>query len=266
MKWLLLPVIALLFIVPSSAYVHGDGGTGIAQDVNQPEYEKQPVTSGFNDIPDTGSRTGQDIDTGDSVRENPVRELTLQQYITPGDRAVKALAGEVDGLKEAYNAAGKWVYISDEDLNRTDDRWFTPHEFLVDSPYYPANPLQGKVAGDCEEKANTLVSLLRAEGVQPEDVRVVLGEVTFSSVKMGHAWVEILHSGQWLALDPSWGPYWNAKSGKLVDRKAVSFDYYAEHTYPVVQVWVYYNDVYYLDARNNSGDFPDAWDSNPAAD
>jgi hypothetical protein len=259
MKWLLLPVTALLFIIPSSAYVQVDGGAVVATGVNQPDYDNRSVTSGLNNIADTGSRTGVDLDANTSSVDEPARELTLQQYITPDDEAVKSMAGYLNGIKDAYVAAGQWIYVSDEDLNRTADKWYTPHEFLVDSPCYPANPLPGKAVGDCEEKANTLVSLLRAEGVTPEEVRVVLGEVTFNDTKTGHAWVEVFDNGQWLALDPSWGPYWNAGSGKLVDRKAVPFDYYAGHKYPVIQVWVYYNDVYYLDARNDTGNFPDAW-------
>jgi transglutaminase-like putative cysteine protease len=259
MKWLLLPVVLLLFITPSPAYVQGESVAAVAPGVNQPDYEKQSVTSGFSDILDTGSRISVNLNIYDSSGEKPARELTLQEYVTPDDEAVKAMADDIDGIEDTYDVAGRWIYISDEDLNRLADKWYTPHEFLVDSPYYPANPIQGKAAGDCEEKANTLVSLLRAEGIAPEDVRVVLGEVTFNNIKTGHAWVEIFYNSRWLALDPSWGPYWNAGSGKLVDRKAVPFDYYAGHNYPVIQVWVYYNDVYYLDARNNTGSFPGSW-------
>jgi glycosyltransferase involved in cell wall biosynthesis len=45
----------------------------------------------------------------------------------------------------------------------------------------------------------------------------------------------------------------------LVRREAVPFEYYASHAYPVLQTWVYYNDIYYLDPRDGSGNAPDSW-------
>jgi hypothetical protein len=155
--------------------------------------------------------------------------------------------------------AVQWTYVSDQKLNRVADKWLTPHEFLTGTPDDSNNPLQGKIVSDCEEKANTLVSLMRAEGVRPEEVRVALGEVTFNDIKTGHAWVELLTHGLWLSLDPCWGPYWDDKAGKLVRREGVPFDYYSSHTYPVIQVWIYYNDIYYLDPRDSSGDASASW-------
>jgi hypothetical protein len=196
---------------------------------------------------------------GDSIENNHNEEFSLRQYITPEDPAILALADYVSGSKDAYKMAVQWIYVTDEKLYQAPDIWLTPHEFLTDTPHYLSNPLQGEAVSDCEEKANTLASLIRAEGVRPEEVRVVLGEVIFSEIKTGHAWVELLINGNWLALDPCWGPYWDDKAGNLVSRQGVSFDYYASHTYPVLQVWTYYNDIYYLDPRDGSGNAPASW-------
>ena len=104
-----------------------------------------------------------------------------------------------------------------------------------------------------------MVSLVRAEGIRPEEVRVALGEVKFDDGVTGHAWVELLIDGHWLVLEPSYGPYWDEKDGKLVRRRGLPFSYYASHTYPVVQVWAYYNDVYYFSPVDNWGNTPVSW-------
>lgn len=155
--------------------------------------------------------------------------------------------------------AAQWIYVSDEELNHAADKWLTPNEFLANTPNYPSNPLQGKAVSDCEEKANALVSLIRAKGVRPEEIRVVLGEVAFNNVKTGHAWVELLIDGQWLSLEPNLGPYWDGKAGKLIHRRSIPFDYYKNHTYPILQVWAYYNDIYYLNPEAGSGNAPASW-------
>lgn len=185
-------------------------------------------------------------ETKEHAEYNPNGESTFRLYVTPEDELIKSLASRISGPGDAYQIAVQWIYISDSKLNQVADKWLTPHEFLANTPNYPGNPLQGKVVSDCEEKANTLVSLIRAEGVRPEEVRVALGKVKFDYFETGHAWVELLMNGQWLILDPSWGPYRDDRAEKLVYRESVSFDYYIRHTYPVLQVWTYYNDVYYF--------------------
>jgi len=180
-------------------------------------------------------------------------------FVTPEDQTIKALAARTRGYAEAYQMALQWIYVSDERLNHSIDKWLTPREFLTNVPHYPSNPLSGQAVSDCEEKANTLVSIIRAQGVPPEEVRVVLGEVAFGDSEMGHAWVELSSGGQWTVLDPCLGPYWDDMVEKLFFRQGVPFKYYRSHVYPVLQVWTYYNDVYYLDVRSVSGDAPPSW-------
>lgn len=189
------------------------------------------------------------------------QEFPYRAYITPEDRAIQALAAQINGVEEAYELAVQWTYISEQELNNIADKWLTPHEFLTNTPHYSSNPLQGEEVSDCEEQANTLASLLRAKGISPEEVRVALGEVIFNDIKIGHAWVELLIEGDWLALDPSLGPYWDDKARKLVHRQGISFDHYASHPYPVHQSWAYYSDVHFLDPREGQMDVPASWRS-----
>ncbi len=193
------------------------------------------------------------------VAGNTGRKLPYQQYVTPEDAVVKGLAGRMSNAEEAYMEAVKWIYVSEQTLNSTFERWLMPYEFLVKTPHYPGNPMYGDVVSDCEEQANTLVSLLRAGGIPAEEVRVVLGKYTATGREKGHAWVELLIDGQWLALDPSSGPYWDDETEKLIGRSGVPFDYYASHPFPVLQIEIYYNDVYYYKPGELSGTLPASW-------
>ena len=130
---------------------------------------------------------------------------------------------------------------------------------MANTPHYPGNPLKGEVVSDCEEQAHALVSLIRAKGIQPEDIRAALGKIELGNTETGHAWVELLTNGHWMVLDPNWGPYWDDEAEELVCRQGVPFDYYASHTYPILQVWAYYNDTYYLDPIDSSGHAPASW-------
>ena len=170
------------------------------------------------------------------VGSNAVEEFPFRLYVTPEDKTVEALAAQLNGAKDAYKVAVQWTYVSEQKLNHIADKWLTPKEFFANTPHYPSNPLKGKEVSDCEEQAHALVSLIRAEGIPPEEVRVALGEIKLGDVETGHAWVELLSNGRWVALDPSCGPYWDDKAGKLVRRRGVPFDYYASHSYPVLQI------------------------------
>jgi hypothetical protein len=261
MKWLFSVFGVIILTLWLAAYVRSYGEDTGGQDAEQIAGVGHSITSGLTSAPESSRGYSPPVpQTRDSVESNLDRQFSLQQYITPEDQAVKALAAQISDTRDAYRTAVQWIYVSDQKLNQAADKWLTPHEFLTNTPHYSSNPLQGEIVSDCEEKANTLVSLIRAEGVRPEEVRAVLGEVKFNNVKTGHAWVELLTGGRWLALDPNWGPYWDDKAGKLVRREGVPFDYYANHSYPVLQVWTYYNDTYYLDLKDGSGNAPTSWE------
>lgn len=187
---------------------------------------------------------------------NATHELPYQDYVTPFDSAVRNLSDGVNGNVEAYWAAVGWVWVSDSTLNDVQEKWLMPRIFLVDTPNYPTNPAKPREASDCEEQANTLVSLLRAEGVEAENVRVVLGLVNFEGSEGGHAWVEVYEDGVWLALEATSGAYYNDDSHRLVERRGMRYNYYKTHSYPSVEIWFYYNDVYYIDYIHNKTNNP----------
>ena len=255
------PLLAIPFLITCSGVcAHNSNNDIINQDADQEVRVGPSITSGITSVQEPAISYNSGIPKVQGyVESNPDKEFPFQLYITPEDEAIKALAVQINGTEDAYKVAVNWTYVSEQKLNQVADRWLTPHEFLVNTPHYLGNPLKGKEVSDCEEQANTLVSLSRAEGIGPEEIRVVLGEVIFNKIETGHAWVELLIDGQWVALDPSWGPYWDDKAEKLVNRRGLPFDYYNSHTYPVIQVWAYYGDIYYLDPRDSSGNAPALW-------
>lgn len=171
-----------------------------------------------------------------------------QRFVMPEEDVVK---GAIKGLttEEIYNKVRSFVWMSDYVLNKEPEKWLTPKEFLEETPNMKYNPLQGEIASDCSEQANTLVSMLRASGIKPEDVRVVLGEVDFGMGAGGHAWVEIKEDDKWMVLDATSGNYYDDAAEEEIKREGVPFDYWKYHEYPVVNVWMYYNDNYFTDNK-----------------
>lgn len=254
-------ILAILFLgLWPISYAQSCNGTIAGQDTAQIALVKSSVASDLANGEEPFRRySAPTIKIRDYVESNAGEEFPFRLYVTPEDQAIKALAAEISGVKDAYELAVQWISISDQKLNYVPDKWLTPHEFLVNTPHYLSNPVKGKEVSDCEEQAYTLVSLIRAEGIPSEEVRVALGKVKFNDVETGHAWVELLTNGRWMALDPGYGPYWDDRVEKLVRRRGVPFDYYTGHTYPAVQVWAYFNDIYYLDPGDSSGNAPVSW-------
>lgn len=189
----------------------------------------------------------------------PGKQSRYQAFVTPDDAAVMAVADEIDGAAHCYARAVRWTWVSDPTLNGVKEKWLMPREFLEGTPTYGRNPVAPKVASDCEEQANTLASVLRADGTPAGEVRVVLGRVNFGGEIGGHAWVEVLQDNTWLPLETTSSPFWDDDKGKWFPRNGYPFEYFSRHEYPVEEVWAYYNDVYYLDPRAGSGNAPDSW-------
>jgi len=184
----------------------------------------------------------------------PGQTSAYQQFVTPDEEEIQDLSNgkTVQGV---YEMAVGWTWVSDSVLfNGKREKWLLPVEFLTNTPGYSTNPSSGNVVSDCSEQANTLVSLLRASGVAAEDVRVVLGKVDFDGSIGGHAWVEIKENGRWMVIDATCGPYYDEESDELVSRGGVNYGYWKYHTYPEVEVWCYYNDVYFTDEKAEVAD------------
>lgn len=180
-----------------------------------------------------------------------------QLYVTPDADAVQDLADQLDGIEEIYSESLSWVWISEELLNGVPELWLLPEEFLTNTPTYPTNPTN-RIASDCEDQANALVSVLIADGYDPENVRVVLGLVNMDGQVGGHAWVEVYENG-WFAVDATMGDYYDETTNQLVETGEVPYKYFKFHTYPVIDVWFYYNNEYFLDVTTNRGNAPPSW-------
>jgi len=182
-----------------------------------------------------------------------------QKFVTPDDPIVVNIASSLNSVQEVYSLAVTWTWVSDEVLHGQSEKWIMPHEFLSNTPSYPTNPVNGFVASDCEEQAYSLVSLLRSFGVPATDVRVVVGEIMVEGETGGHAWAEVREGGQWLQLEATSGPYWDEETDQLVQRRGGGFRYYINHEYPVVEVWGYFNDMYYYNPEDDKGNAPQDW-------
>jgi hypothetical protein len=181
-----------------------------------------------------------------------------QLYVTPDNQAVLDLTDQLTGIQEIYEEAFSWIWISEEQLNGVEELWLYPEEFLTNTPSYPTNPT-GLIASDCEDQANALVSLLIADGYDPTTVRVTLGLVDFDGQIGGHAWVEVYENGNWFAVDPTMGPYYDETTNSLIQAEEVPYTYFKYHTYPAEEVWFYYNNEYFLDLTTMGGNAPPSW-------
>lgn len=191
-------------------------------------------------------------------KENFTQLSPYQAYVTPNDSAVQALASGKNS-QQAYSTAVQWVWVSDQTLHGTSEEWLMPGDFLENTPTYPTNPVPGHVASDCESQAYTLVSLLRAIGVSAQNVRVVVGKVNFSGEIGGHAWVEIYEGGGWFALEATSGPYWDDDEGQLHESNGYPYTYFKTHSFPSLEIWGYFNDIYYYNPSTGQGNAPASW-------
>ncbi len=140
-------------------------------------------------------------------RENPEHEWPggiispYQLYVTPENEYIIEYAEQFSTIEEFYDESLEWVWISDTDLNGEDEMWLSPEEFLSETADYSTNPT-GLIASDCEEQANTLVSLLLASGLYENDeVRVVLGKVDFDGTIARHLFFKLYEVDWWLYVE-----------------------------------------------------------------
>jgi hypothetical protein len=191
-----------------------------------------------------------------------------QLYVTPDAEAVNSYLKEnsLDDKYEIYEVSLSWVWVSDKTLNNAEEKWLTPSEFLEETSAYSSNPVYGEPASDCEEQANTLASLLIASGeYNKSTVRVAVGKVDFEEVSGGHTWVEVCEDGEWFPLDPTEGTYYDDDNSELIpaDLSEIDYDKYSDSKYPVVEIWYYYNDEYFIDLDTRLGNAPVSWNNIP---
>ena len=110
-------------------------------------------------------------------------------YVTPNNPSVQAQLLEIgNDLNTIYSWVGENIhYEYDSDVYGADDYWQFPHETLA------------LKTGDCEDQAFLLASLIRATGVEAEEIFVALGTVN----NQGHAWVIMRTQLGWRILEPT---------------------------------------------------------------
>jgi len=220
---------------------------------------KLAQTRGVQDIEQIEEEVEQEVEVliqEEVIKEDKNKLAYYQYFVTPNDPAIQqaALGKSPEAL---YNYVASTAWVSDKTLFGVLEKWVLPKDFLA-SLELPNNP-SGIIASDCSEKANTLVSLMRASGVPSTNVRVVLGKVDFGGTIGGHAWAEYYYNGQWLALEPSSGPYFDDTSEEMITRKNLEFDHFQTYEYPVIEVYYRYNDEYFEDLTSGESNAPDNW-------
>ena len=150
-----------------------------------------------------GMKRNSPLSFHDMIVNDP---LELSRLITPEDKRVKALAGELKTPENAYR------YVQEGIINDAAD------------PALPAGEIIAKGKASCLGKAVLLCSLYRAMGIPASDVRVVAGEVDIPDRIIDHAWLDMEYKGRNIQQDAS-----NVLG-------AFSFDQFQESTY--VQVFI----------------------------
>jgi hypothetical protein len=107
----------------------------------------------------------------------------LSSLVTPNDGRVKALAVKLKTPQNAY------LYLRDAVA------------FDPSLPVSQAGEIADQKRASCLGKSILLASLYRAMGMQPEEVRIVTGEVEAGQGILDHAWVELEHEGRCLQQD-----------------------------------------------------------------
>jgi predicted transglutaminase-like cysteine proteinase len=162
-----------------------------------------------------------------AVSRSPLNTMDkARTYVKFDDDAIKALLVNIKdwAQKWSYNdfdAIREWVttniaYQSDSDLFHAGDYWQFPVEIIENG------------AGDCEDIAILLCSLLRAAGVPPEEVYVAVG--TIKGTNDAHAYLfEHKSKGVWRVIEPQVSPILSNLTSDMADW-VVTADYSSKLT------------------------------------
>ncbi|MCP8317371.1 MAG: transglutaminase-like cysteine peptidase [archaeon] len=127
----------------------------------------------------------------------------MKLYITPNDPVVKSTLNNI--LSNKFFLTPNWMAIRDWVANSVDYA-YDSDEYGSEQWQLPRETIQ-KGLGDCEDFSILMVSLLRANGWDADEVYVVLGYNPSSDSY--HAWVKLnLGLGLWYSLEPQ-GDNWN---------------------------------------------------------
>jgi predicted transglutaminase-like cysteine proteinase len=167
-------------------------------------------------------------------------ESEIRAYITPECTSVRQCLQTIVGApayelsKEGFTAIRDWVaanveYKSDEEQWGVEDYWQTPEETLT------------LYAGDCEDFAILLCTLLRAYGIPADQMYVAVG---IDSQGYGHAFlIENWYlDGEWRAIEPQLGTRSFPPGRRFKDYNLVDFKLLRDY-----DIILGFNDSYYYD-------------------
>lgn len=131
---------------------------------------------------------------------NTIPDSELSKYLESGgwkcdvdNPQIKQLAAQLTAgmTSELAKATAIYNYVRDQ----------ISYSFYYNSKYGATNTLFKYKTGNCCDKANALVALLRAANIH---ARYVHGSCTFSSGSTyGHVWVQVLIGDTWVVADPT---------------------------------------------------------------
>lgn len=227
--------------------------------VYQFNLERLSSSGGLRDLNSTDKYV-EETSAQQELKLEPGQVSYYQAYVTPDDVAVQAVA-KGKSYEAIYKEAVSWVWVEDKILNGMEEKWLLPKFFLIKTPNLASNPVKGSIASDCEEKAYTLVSILRAAGMPSENVRVVTGQVNFGGSIGGHAWVELFDEStrSWFQLDATSGNYYNSDTNSYFESSGLPYAFFKTYQYPSVEIWTYFNDKYFWDNNRQQGTVAGNW-------
>ncbi len=146
-----------------------------------------------------GSRKGYDIDVREyltssrnAVMERVIREK-IPRYLRKNGGSVTRFQARRAGSFD-YRAAAVTNFVADTiayQAGKGRDAWQFPDETLV------------LKAGDCEDRAFLLASLLLASGISSFNFRVAFGQMKFDGAAHDHMWVMYKSErGRWTVIEP----------------------------------------------------------------
>ncbi|MGD2248553.1 MAG: transglutaminase domain-containing protein [Candidatus Methanofastidiosia archaeon] len=178
---------------------------GIEPLIESENKEQSQLQSQINDLQEKETQLDQEIEFLRDLGKKDPRVL-----ITVDDPVVLAKVKEVTRLckttEEKQQAIFEYVRKEIEYVTEGNPKKYSyPRSFLrhkYDFWQLPSETIQWR-KGDCEDVSILLCTMMRAAGVSPDNVRVVVGLLRTEEGEIlgGHAWIEFKKGDTWFALE-----------------------------------------------------------------
>ncbi len=178
--------------------------------ITEEEKKQKEIEALIEALTKKGSTLQEKIEEYKEIAEGDPRVI-----ITLDDPVVRAKTDELTGsystIEEKQDALFQYIRKEIEYVTEGNPKKYSyPRSFLqfkFDFWQLPRETIEWG-SGDCEDYSILLCTMMRMVGVPAENVRVVLGVVTFPGGRAGHAWVEFKRGDQWYVLETT-SPSWN---------------------------------------------------------